>query len=52
MIRLQFIDKERILLLVTCVLGVLLQVVEVAQVLLPSLVDVVEHDNLEEGLAD
>ena len=43
---LELIDEERILLLISCILHGLLEVVHVTQMLLPAIVDAEEHDAL------
>ena len=51
-VALQLVDHHRVLLLVGSVLDALLEVVHLAEVLLPVLVDLVEDDILAQGLGD
>ena len=51
-VALQLVDHHRVLLLVGGVLDALLEVVHLAEVLLPVLVDLVEDDVLAQGLGD
>ena len=50
LVRLKLVDEERVLLLKTCVLNIAAQVVHVAKVFLPVLVDDGEHNGLFHGV--
>ena len=49
---LEFEDQQRILLLVRCILNAMAQLIELTEVLLPVVIDDVEHDKLLKLLDD